>query len=267
MLDSLRTALLLAAASVRGQMRFRASILLMAGSQFLMTGIDFLAVWALFHRFGNIRGWTLPEVAYLYGLLCLGFALAETAGRGFDTFGNLVKSGDFDRLLLRPRSAALQLAGREFRLASQGRGLQGLVVLSWAALELGVPGSPWKTLLTAGALAGTALLFYGMLIIQATLCFWTVDSLEMVNIVTYGGIETAQFPMDIYPPWVRRLFTFVVPLALVSFFPARAVFGRIPGGDVSILLFLGPPLAGAAFLALALLAWTFGVRHYQSTGS
>ncbi|XXX55556.1 ABC-2 family transporter protein [Sorangium sp. So ce124] len=59
-------------------------------------------------------------------------------------------------------------------------------------------------------------MFYGLLVLQATLCFWTVESLEIMNAWTYGGTEAAQYPLTLYRDWFRRFFTFVVPLASVS---------------------------------------------------
>src|ERR1051326_6032767 len=94
--------------SVRAQMQYRASFAMLAIGQFAITGIDFLGIWAMFTRFGSLRGWRLAEVALFYGTVQVAFALGEAFGRGFDTFSNLVKSGDFDRLLLRPRGTAFR---------------------------------------------------------------------------------------------------------------------------------------------------------------
>jgi viologen exporter family transport system permease protein len=52
-----------ASISLRGQMEYRASFLMQTAGQFLVTGIEFLGIWALFSRFGQIGGWTLGEVA------------------------------------------------------------------------------------------------------------------------------------------------------------------------------------------------------------
>src|SRR2546423_14338654 len=108
-------------------MQYRASFLMLAAGQLLITGIDFLGIWALFSRFGSLRGWRLPEVALFYGVTNVAFAIAEAFGRGFDQFSNLVKSGDFDRLLLRPRGTAFQVAGMELQLMRCGRLIQGIV--------------------------------------------------------------------------------------------------------------------------------------------
>ncbi len=69
------------------------------------------------------------------------------------------------------------------------------------------------------AVAGGVALFSGILVLQATLAFWTVESLEIMNMLTYGGVQAAQYPLDIYSRWFRDLLTFVVPLACVAYYP------------------------------------------------
>ena len=125
--------------SVRAQLQYRAAFLLAALGQFLVTGIEFLGIWAFFDRFGHLHHWRLPEVAVFYGLVNCTFACADAISRGFDQFGALyIKTGNFDRLLLRPRSTILQLAGHELALRRIGRFVQGLIVLVWAASVLNV---------------------------------------------------------------------------------------------------------------------------------
>jgi ABC-2 type transport system permease protein len=179
----------------------------------------------------------------------------------------MVKAGDFDRLLLRPRSTALQLAGQELTLRRVGRFAQGLIVLLWSAHALDLAWSPEKIVLVSAAALGGACLFSGLIVLQATLAFWTTETLEIVNTVTYGGVETAQFPLSIYRPWFRRFFTFVIPLATVSYFPALAILDRGAASGVPEPLQWGAPLAGFLFLLVALQVWKIGVRHYCSTGS
>jgi len=94
--------------SIRSQMQYRASFWMLTCGQVLITGIEFLGVWALFSRFGGLRGWSLAEAGLFYGVANIAFAIAEAFARGFDMFSALVKSGDFDRVLLRPRSTVLQ---------------------------------------------------------------------------------------------------------------------------------------------------------------
>ena len=254
--------------SIRAQMQYRVSFLLMSAGQFVTTGVEFAAIWALFARFGTLVPWTLPQVAFFYGIVNTSFAVTDAAARGFDLFGaQFVKTGNFDRLLLRPRSTVLQLAGHEFTLMRAGRLLQGLIVLGWAVLHLNVDWNVGRVVLLALTMASCVALFYGLVICQAVLSFWTTESLEIMNMLTYGGVETAQYPMAIYQKYFQRFFTFVVPLAMVTYFPILAILDvPDPLGTTRTMQSIAPA-AGFAFFGASLLMWRLGVRHYTSTGS
>ena len=139
MRDGLRLYWLYVKLSIRAQLQYRAAFLLAVLGQFLITGVEFLGVWALFDRFGRLHSWSLAEVAVFYGLVNCTFACADALSTGFDQFGTTyIKTGHFDRLLLRPRSTVLQLAGQELALRRIGRFVQGLCVLVWVASVLNV---------------------------------------------------------------------------------------------------------------------------------
>ena len=253
--------------SIRSQMQYRASFVMLTLGHMVTTGLEFVAILVLFDRFGTLAGWKLHEVAFIYGVVNISFAFADAMSRGFDSFGTMVKSGDFDRLLTRPRSTALQLAGQELTLRRVGRLAQGLIVLVWASVGLEVDWSAIKFGALLATVAGGACLFVGLIVLQATLAFWTTETLEIMNTVTYGGVETTQYPISIYSPWFRRFFTFGVPLACVSYFPSLAIMGVQDPLGSPVWFGYVCPLIGVAFLVVALQAWKFGVRHYVSTGS
>jgi ABC-2 type transport system permease protein len=253
---------------LRAQMLYPTAFLLRFVSQFVITITEFGGLYALFLRFSHIRGWTFPEIALFYGVVSVSFALADTTCRGFDMFGpQFVKTGDFDRVLLRPRPATLQLMGFEFGFTSTGRVLQGLIALAVGIWLLHVGWNGGKVLLLLWAIAGGLALFFAILLLQATLSFWTVESLEIVNTLTYGGIEAAQYPLDIYANWFRKFLTFVVPLACVVYYPVATVLGRNTVSGIPAWAGVLTPLAGFAFLLFAFGAWRVGIRHYTSTGS
>ncbi|MFB3893111.1 MAG: ABC transporter permease [Phycisphaerae bacterium] len=254
--------------SVRAQMQYRASFIMLTLGQVMLTCIEFIGIWTLFKRFGSLKGWRLSEVALFYGMISIAFAIAEGVARGFDTFPNMVKSGDFDRLLLRPRSTAFQVAAQELQMPRIGRFLQAAVVLAWAAATLGVQWTMWRVGLLVFAVAGGVCLFYVLFVLSAITAFWTTETLEIFATVTYGGNETGQYPLSIYWPNFRKFFTFVVPLACVAYFPALAVLGRTDEAIGSPLWFqCSAPAVGVAFMAVMLWLWRVGVKHYQSTGS
>lgn len=250
--------------SIRSQMQYPSSFLMLSIAYFVGTFIDILGIWVLFDRFQMVKGWTLYEVGIIYGIIHMGFAIAETFARGFDTFGQMIKQGDFDRLLLRPISPLVQVAAREIHIMRIGRFLQGLIVLIWSAHHLSFSLFSVHALVMFFSILSTASLFYGLLIIQATISFWTIETLELMNITTYGGVHTAQYPMSIYTKPFRLIFTFFIPLACVGYYPIATLL-RLE--TIPIWLGMIAPIAGFAFLFLACLLWRLGVLHYRSTGS
>jgi ABC-2 type transport system permease protein len=258
----------LVAASLRGQARYPASAALLGLGQFLGTGIEIVAVWALFHRFGDVGGWRLGEVALFYGLVNVMFAVADAIGRGFDLLGTeFLRTGAFDRLLLRPRPLTLQLMAHDVRLSRLGRLLQGLLVLGYATMAAGIDWTAASVALAAFAVAGGTALFLGLLVLQGTLSFWTIESLEIANVFTYGGVQAGQYPLAVYERWFRRLLTFVVPLAAVAYYPALVVLGRADPLGAPAWTGWVSPVAGFVFLGASLAAWRLGVRRYTCTGS
>jgi ABC-2 type transport system permease protein len=254
--------------SVKAQLQYRLSFVLMSVGNFVTSGVEAVGVWALFERFGTLGQWTLPQIAFLYGIVNCVFAIAEALARGFDIFGTeFVKTGNFDRVLLRPRSTVLQLAGHEFQIHRVGRFVQGAVVFSWAVWMLDIDWNAAKVLLLVYTLFAGIAFFYALFIMQATLSFWATESLEIMNTLTYGGVETAQYPLAIYRQSFRRFFTYIVPLGCITYFPAIAIFGIEDPLGTSLVFQVLAPTAGFVFFALALSVWRIGIRHYCSTGS
>lgn len=250
--------------SIRSQMQYSASFLMLSIGHFIGTFVDIAGIWLLFDRFKMVKGWTLPEVGLIYGIIQMGFAFAESFSRGFDTFSEMVKYGEFDRVLLRPLSPLLQVATRQVHAMRIGRFIQGFIVLILCAKSLSFSIFSTHALIIFFSIVGAGSLFYGLFIIQATLSFWTIETLELMNIATYGGMQTGQYPMSIYNKAFRLIFTIVIPLSCVAYYPIAAMLRH-----ESIPIWLGAlfPIAGIIFLYLSCRLWHFGVRHYCSTGS
>jgi len=255
-------------ASLRAQAQYPASTIMRGLGQFLSNGIEIIAVWALFDRFGNVHGWQLGEVAVFYGLVHMMFAIADMLCRGFDVLGTeFLRTGDFDRVLLRPRTTVLQLMAYDVRLSRLGRFAQGLAVLLIGAHAIGLDWDATAIAMALWAVSGGVALFFGIVVLQGTLSFWTIESLEVMNVVTYGGVQASQFPLSLYSGWLRNALTYAVPLACVAYFPILLVLGRADPLGTPAWFGAVAPIAGFVFLGVAFIAWRFGVRHYTSTGS
>jgi ABC-2 type transport system permease protein len=171
--------------SLRAQAQYPTATLMLTAGHAAATSIEILGVFALFNRFGSVGGWSFGEAALFYALVNIMFSLADLLSRGFEVFGaDFVRTGAFDRVLLRPRAAALQLAGYEVRLSRLGRLIQASIVLVLATNLVPIVWDAQAITIAVWAVAGGIALFMGIMVLQATLAFWTIDSLEIMNVLS-----------------------------------------------------------------------------------
>jgi ABC-2 type transport system permease protein len=258
-------------AQVRSQMQYRTSFVLEAIAQFVGNVLDFVVVVIFFARMPTLGGWSLPEIGLLYGLSSVAFGVADMVIAGFDYayFGpNMVRLGEFDRVLIRPASAFLQVLTSQFTLKRLGRIGQGAIVLGWALLALDRTWTPMQIGYMIVTIAGGVFFFAGLFIFGSGISFWTVESLEVMNMATYGGQFLTQYPMTIYGDFLRSIFTFVIPMAFINYYPAMWLLGKSDplGAPIGLLALVAPVICVGMF-ALGVTMWRRGVKHYASTGS
>ena len=265
-MGGLRIYLKLIAISIQSQMEYRASLALQVLGQFVMFLIEFAAMAGLFARFGSITGWGFGQAALLYGFADISFACAEAASGGFDLLDQQIRRGDFDRVLARPLSPFLQTIGQELTLRRVGRLLLGTSVFGWAWMTC----RPAPTVFGLTALAlgfvGAVAVFVSVIAIQGALAFRTVESLEVVNALSYGGRAVSSYPMTAYRGFVRHLFLLAVPVGCSIYAPICTLLRRPPFPGWPWWIGMITPLAALPFALLAGLAWKSGVARYESAG-
>lgn len=254
-------------ARIRSQLQYRTSFALYLLGSFWITFIEFAGVLIIFQYLPALGGWSLGEVAFLYGTSYVTFKLTDMAVGHLDGLPVMIQQGDFDMLLIRPLGALFQVLTADFQLRHLGGFIQGLVVLALAMRWTDIEWTAGRALALALMPVSGMLIFASVWVIGHTTAFWTTRSGEFVNAFTYGGYQMTSYPLHIYERWFRRLFAFVVPLAFVNFYPSLYILGKPdPLGAPAVLRFLSP-LVAVAVAAVAWLIWNTGVRHYRSTGS
>jgi viologen exporter family transport system permease protein len=257
----------LVGARVRGQLQYRTSFALNTFAAFVLTFVDFVVVLALFGHFPALGGWTLQQVALLYGISGIGIAVADLLIGHIDMIHLDIRSGQFDVVLLRPVGTLLQVMSSDLALRRIGRIVQAAFVLVYALVAADIEWNVLRVaLLPAGIVCG-AVIFGATFVLGGCLTFWTVGSGEIANTFTYGGNTMTSYPLNIFGPWLRRLLAFAVPLAFVTYFPGLYLLDKPdPLGFPTAFQFLAPVVA-IGFAALTGAAWRTSVRHYRSTGS
>ena len=254
---------------IRSQMQYRVGFLLEVISTAVVTGMVFITFAFVIARFGNIAGWSLGEVGFIYGMVEFSFGLMDMIFSGFDpqNFGRQVRLGRLDQVLLRPINVTLQIFGSEFILRRVGRIAQGLVIFLIALQMTDIQWTTTKIIYLPVVILSQVLFFGGLFIIGATITFWTYESIEVINIFTYGGAEMMSYPMNIYPDWMRKIFTYILPAIFINYFPALFFLDKPdPLNYPFYVIFLSPGI-GIGIFSIGLIFWRYGLKQYQSTGT
>lgn len=254
---------------LQSQLQYRAAFIFdILGTAFLVF-IEFAAVAVVFERFENIKGWTLGEVALLWAVVEVSFGFMDMVFQGFDPprFAEKVRLGTFDQLLLRPVNITLQVLASELELRRIGKIILGIGIFFLALKLTNIEWTVIKVLLVPCMVISMTMFFAALFMIGSTITFWTVQSIDLLKILTYGGTYLMTYPMHIYQNWMRRVFTYIVPAIFLNYYPALYILDKEdPFNFPSFAPFMGPVLA-SLMLLLAFRFWIFGIRHYKSTGS
>ena len=247
---------------VKSQMQYKASFVFTLLGQFMVSFAVFTSLAFLFMRFDMVEGFTYQEVLISFAVMMLAFSLGEMFGRGFDRFPVLLGNGAFDRALVRPRNVVFQVLAGTVDFTRLGRAAQAVLVFVYIIPRSGIVWTWDKIFTLCLMIVCGSLLFFGLFVVYASFSFFTVEGLEFMNIFTDGGREHGRLPFSVYGENVLRFLTFVIPLALVQYYPLLFLLGR----EESMLYAFTPVLA-LLFLLPCYGFFVFGLRRYKSTGS
>ncbi len=248
--------------NVRCAMQYKTSFFLSVAGQFLATFQMFLAIFFMFRRFSSVKGFTYSEVLLCFSIMLFEFSLAEMFARGFDSFSGIVRTGEFDRILVRPQNAVIQVLGSKFEMSRIGRMTQAVIMFVYGIRTSGIEWNFAKIITILFMLIGGTVVFTSLFLIYAALCFFTLDGLEFMNAFTDGAREFGAYPLGIYGRKMLLFTTFVIPYSLIQYYPLLYILGQRTS-----LFYVVLPLLACWFFVPALMLWKLGVRHYKSSGS
>jgi ABC-2 type transport system permease protein len=256
----------LVAARVRSQLQYRMSFALDSAGMFLITFLDFAAILVIFHNVPQLGGWSVEEVALLYGISGLAFALTDMVIGHLDLLSQQIRDGNFDLVLVRPRGTLLQVVTADFQLRRLGKAAQAGAILAYALTRLDIEWTAGRVVILPVSIVSAAVIFGAVWVAGICIVFWSVEGRETANAFTYGGQFFSQYPITVYEHWLRQLLAFVLPMAFVAYLPALYILDKPdPLGAPHWLRFCSPLVAVVASIAAGFV-WRFAVRHYRSAG-
>ncbi|MGW7292447.1 ABC transporter permease [Streptomyces xiamenensis] len=262
-----RTYLLLATAAYRAQLQYRSNLLLTLAGGVAYQGTGLLFLWVITARFGDLGGWSMAEIAFLYGMRVTAHGLLVVPTSQLHHLDVAIRTGEFDRYLVRPAGVLTQLLCRQVHLPTLGDLATGIAVLVLAAGPAGFSATPAALLYLVLALIGGAMVEGALQLACASFSFRMLSNLALRGLIddlmnTFGG-----YPLKAFPDAARLALTYLVPVAFVAYLPAGVLLDRTDGLHVTAWLAYGAPLAGPLLYAAAYALWRGQLRHYAGSGT
>jgi ABC-2 type transport system permease protein len=251
------------AAQVRRQAQYRTSFAIDVAGSVLFGVLDIASVLVLFRVTPTLGSFSFADVFLMAAFAVTAFAAADLAVGNVERLRVYVRSGLLDAVLVRPLGVLVQLTALDVAPRRVGRLVFGIGMLAIAAAHARVP----LTLHSLALLVITPVAGAVKFVATATVAFWWIESGEIANGLTYGGLNFTQYPITIYGPVLRQIFAYAVGFAFVAYYPTLTLLDRTDPLGGPVALGYGAPLVAVAAAAAAALLWRIGVRHYRSTGS
>jgi ABC-2 type transport system permease protein len=243
-------------------MEYRVNFLIGASSTIFLQAASLLTIWVVMGKIPSLKGWTFDEIILIYGLITLAKSINHMFADNLWTIGRAyIRSGGFDRFLVRPIDPLFHLLADRFCHDGIGNFLVGAALVARASYALHIVWTPLNLVYLVVMVLSGGVIFIALNLLTCVSAFWLMDSIPVTRVV-FDNHLFAQYPLTIYPKAIGIWLTWVIPYGFASFYPANFLLGK----DVGVLAYLSPLVAGVLIVA-AYRFWLFGLRHYSGTGS
>lgn len=224
----------------------------------IFSGIYVLRV--IMERVGTLNGWTFGQVAFLYGLGVFSHGFQDMFFIQTRRIERSVIRGDFDRCLVRPLGVFFQFCIGTVNFCGIYDLIPGIIIFLYGCIKVNFHWSFENVFLLLLVIIGGTLIQASIYTFTGSVAFWTKKSAMFVGVNLQLFDKTTQWPMTIYPKWFIRIFSFLIPMGFVSFYPTCGFLGISSG--ISFPL----PLEMPIWTFIMGLFWFFIARRYFYIG-
>jgi ABC-2 type transport system permease protein len=238
--------------------------------QFLLDGllavvwmaVGILPAWVALHGRPPVGGWTFDGALVVFGLFAMLKAVLDGAvNPSLVAIVDHIRNGTLDFLLIKPKDAQFLATTSKFELWRGLDLLAGAAVVAWAFKRMHAAPSPAAVALALLLLVCATVILYSVWLLVVTAAFWVVR-LDNLAYLFNAIFDFARWPRSVMKGALAFVFTFVLPLAVMTSYPAEALLGtlRVREAVLAALLAL-------FFAALSRFTFRRALSRYTSASS
>ena len=243
-------------------MQYRWDFLIDIVMSLFWAGVSLLPLWVVGTMRHQVEGWSYPQMVVVTGWFILLKGLIDGAiNPSLMAVVEHIRQGTLDFVLIKPADAQFLVSTEKFDVLKMVDLFAGVLLL-WHGFHLIGHGPHLANV--AGALlllVASAAVLYSLWLLVVCVAFWVVR-LDNLAYLFMSVFDFARWPVSIFKGALRTLFTFVIPLAIMTTYPAEALLGRLDPW-VGIAAFIG----SIVFSFVARTVWKRAIGRYTSASS
>jgi ABC-2 type transport system permease protein len=247
---------------VMNEMQYRINFFLQLLQSILTVGTGLIVLAVVFSKTNELGGWSRPQLLAVMGVFTLvGGVIRTFIQPNMQRVVSDVREGKLDFALTKPADSQLLVSIREVRFWQLTDVLVGLGVLIVALAQI-EPSPTWQHMLGFIVLSVSGFVsIYCFWLMLASASFWLVR-IDEVQELFDGLFRAGQYPVGIYPGWLRYGLTFIIPLAFAITVPSEAITGRLVWQSVAVMIGFT-----AVLLVVSRWCWKRGLRRYDGASA
>ncbi len=250
------------AQDLKSKMSYRADFVISTIGMIFTNISGFVSFWIIFKNFPSIMGWNYYEMLFLYGFSLVALTPVQCFFDNNWSLRNYVYSGDFIKYCFRPINIFFYYMSEIFDIKGLGQLAFGLGTLIYSWNKIGLVLSVSAVLKMILFLTTASLFMIAIMNIAAASCFWIINS-GYFMIMAVKLRDYAKYPATIFSSVFRFIFTFIIPIAFIAYYPSLVI---LRPNAVPLLSWISP-LFGCLFFYLSYKVWMRGAERYSGTGS
>ena len=247
---------------IKSKMSYRADFVISTLGMIATNIVGFAAFWLMFSKFPNINGWGYYEMLFLYGLSLISITPTQCLLDNNWNLRRYVFDGDFVKYCFRPINLFFYYESEVFDVKGLGQLAFGIGTICYSWHHLAIPVTFVAIVKLIVFLVTASLFMMAMQNAAAATCFWIENSFYILDL-SLKLKDYAKYPVTIYNTVFRFLFTFLLPVAFIAYYPSLVI---LRPNEVPVLSWLSPVI-GVVFFYLSYKMWMRGASRYDGSGS
>lgn len=249
---------------IKSRMEYRGAFMIGAVGQIIGYAANYLVIWLLLQNFDTINGWNWTEIAFLYSLNILTYAIgASFTYTPMVCLDQTIINGDFDKYLTKPLSPFTYFLANLFNIGYIAHIVISLIVLLWSISQADMSWSAVKIIYLFIAVISGSFLQAACLVVIGSLSFIFLR-VQYIFSIFFKLKEFIAYPISIYGTLLQIILTWIIPIAMINYYPSLYLFDEslLTNKIFGIVALVIGPLS----FYLSYKLWMHGVNKYEGAG-